>query len=156
MLVLLVIVILALPHARPWAHKVSLRNSHSLLYVTKEAHFFPSLNSSLTTLNSTPANFPHDVIIPVFSSVPGIITVPLLYVVYMLWPCRRDMLLHYLGRGEFKCLSCHWESWEMYVYEGGGWGRVEVFHLISSSHQHPVINHLGKVIEMHWSLRSQH
>ena len=81
MLVLLVIVILALPHARPWAHKVSLRNSHSLLYVTKEAHFFPSLNSSLTTLNSTPANFPHDVIIPVFSSVPGIITVPLLYVV---------------------------------------------------------------------------
>ena len=68
MLVLLVIVILALPHARPWAHKVSLRNSHSLLYVTKEAHFFPSLNSSLTTLNSTPANFPHDVIIPVFSS----------------------------------------------------------------------------------------
>ena len=42
MLVLLVIVILALPHARPWAHKVSLRNSHSLLYVTKARKPTPS------------------------------------------------------------------------------------------------------------------
>ena len=53
MLVLLVIVILALPHARPWAHKVSLRNSHSLLYVTKEAHFFP-LSTPPSRLSTPP------------------------------------------------------------------------------------------------------
>ena len=66
----------------PWALQVSLHNSHSLLYVTKEAHIFPPLNSSLTTLHSTPANFPHDVIIPLFSSVPATMRVILLYVVY--------------------------------------------------------------------------
>ena len=29
--------------------QVRLRNSHNLLYVIKETHFFPSLNSSLMT-----------------------------------------------------------------------------------------------------------
>ena len=65
--------------------QVRLCNSHNLIY------FFPSLNSSLTTLTFTPSHFPHDAIIPVFSSVPAIMTVTLLYVVYMLW-------LYYLPR----------------------------------------------------------